>query len=123
MRSVLILIFLFGVLAPGARVSAQEGTPAPTTDESCLRLETFAVPAGHHPHDVAPAADGTRIWYTAQHAESMGLLDPGTGEVELIHLGAGSAPHGVIVGPDDAAWVTDGGLNAMVRVDAKTFAA
>ena len=27
------------------------------------------------------------------------------------------APHGVIVGPDGAPWITDGGLNAMVRVD------
>src|SRR5918994_848718 len=33
---------------------------------------------------------------------------------------SGSAPHGVIVGPDGAAWVTDGGLNAIVRVDART---
>jgi virginiamycin B lyase len=48
------------------------------------------------------------------------LLDPGTGEVTEIPLGAGSAPHGVIVGPDDAAWITDGGLNAIVRVDAAT---
>jgi virginiamycin B lyase len=121
MRFAFILLIVLGVLAPGGGVSAQEGMPT-TTPESCLRLETFAVPAGHHPHDVSPAADGTRIWYTAQHAESMGLLDPGTGEVELIHLGAGSAPHGVITGPDDAAWITDGGLNAIVRVDAETFA-
>ena len=32
----------------------------------------------------------------------------------------GSAPHGVIVGPDGAPWITDGGLNAIVRVDPKT---
>jgi virginiamycin B lyase len=35
----------------------------------------------------------------------------------MFKLGDGSAPHGVIVGPDGAAWVTDGGLNAIVRVD------
>jgi len=29
-------------------------------------------------------------------------------------------PHGVIVGPDGAPWVTDSGLNAIVRVDPKT---
>jgi virginiamycin B lyase len=35
-------------------------------------------------------------------------------------LGSGSAPHGVITGSDGAAWVTDGGLNAIVRVDPAT---
>ena len=34
-----------------------------------------------------------------------------------IPLGAGSRPHGVIVGPDGAPWITDGGLNSIVRVD------
>src|SRR5690606_36165014 len=37
-----------------------------------------------------------------------------------IALGAGSAPHGVIVGPDGAPWITDSGLNAIVRVDPET---
>jgi virginiamycin B lyase len=37
-------------------------------------------------------------------------------------LGDGSAPHGVIVGPDGAPWITDGGLNAIVRVDPRTSA-
>src|SRR3546814_13418615 len=32
------------------------------------------------------------------------------------------APHGVIVGPDGAPWITDGGLNAIVRVDPQTHA-
>ena len=31
-----------------------------------------------------------------------------------------SRPHGVIVGPDGAPWITDGGLNAIVRVDPET---
>jgi virginiamycin B lyase len=38
----------------------------------------------------------------------------------MIDLGGGSAPHGVIVGPDGAPWLTDGGLNAIVRVDPAT---
>ncbi|HLA98755.1 MAG TPA: hypothetical protein VJL34_09890 [Anaerolineales bacterium] len=47
----------------------------------------------------------------------MGRLDPLTGETHHIPLGSGSAPHGVIVGPDGAPWITDSGLNAIVRVD------
>ena len=35
----------------------------------------------------------------------------------LIPLGHRSATHGVVVGPDGAPWVTDGGQNAIVRVD------
>jgi virginiamycin B lyase len=106
-------------LAPGTRFAAAQ-TPAPPPDASCLVLTTYPVGAGEHPHDVAPAADGKRIWYTAQNAGSLGLLDPATGETELVPLGSGSAPHGVIVGPDGAAWVTDGGLNAIIRVDEET---
>ncbi|HEX6364306.1 MAG TPA: lyase, partial [Albitalea sp.] len=35
---------------------------------------------------------------------------------EFVPLGAASAPHGVVAGPDGAAWITDGGQNAIVRV-------
>jgi virginiamycin B lyase len=81
----------------------------------------FPVPRGAHPHDVAPAPDGT-VWYTAQQQGALGLLNPKTGKTIQIPLGPDSAPHGVIVGPDRAAWVTDGGQNAIVRVDSKTHA-
>ena len=84
-------------------------------------VQYFPVPEGAHPHDVAPAPDGT-VWYTAQGAGALGLLDPKSGAVKQIALGENSAPHGVIVGPDGAAWITDGGLNAIVRVDPKTHA-
>jgi virginiamycin B lyase len=84
-------------------------------------FDTFAIPAGSAPHDVAPAADGT-VWYTAQAQGAIGRLDPRSGKFEKIPLGQGAAPHGVIVGPDRAAWVTDGGLNAIVRVDPQTLA-
>ncbi len=84
-------------------------------------MQAYPVPAGAHPHDVAPALDGG-IWYTGQGNGTLGWLDPETGDVREIPLGAGSRPHGVITGPDGAAWVTVGGLNAIVRVDAETDA-
>jgi len=81
----------------------------------------FPVARGAHPHDVAatPQAGGP-IYYTAQATGKLGVLDPANGRYEEIPLGDGSAPHGVIVGPDRAAWITDGGRNAIVRVEAGT---
>jgi virginiamycin B lyase len=95
--------------------------PLGLTAAAAEEVQYFAVGAGDHPHDVAPAPDG-RVWYTAQHTGALGRLDPATGKVEHIPLGEGSRPHGVIVGPDGAAWVTDGGQNAIVRVDPTTKA-
>jgi len=98
--------------APAAVASA---TPGPLS----FTTETFAVPSGTRPHDVAPAADGG-VWYTAQRTGRLGWLDPASGETREIPLGAGSAPHGVIVAEDGSAWLTDSGLNAIVRVDPAT---
>lgn len=66
-------------------------------------------------HDLAPAPDGG-VWFTAQRSGHLGYFHPKTGNTELIALGRGSSPHGVIQGPDKAAWITDGGQNAIVRV-------
>jgi virginiamycin B lyase len=95
---------------------------SPTTvsgETVTLAAREYDVPAGSHPHDVAPAADGG-VWYTGQRNGTLGHLDPATGEVREIPLGDGSAPHGVITGPDGAAWITDGGQDAIVRVDGAT---
>ena len=103
-----------------SRVVVDDSPPPPTTAPAPLpQMQTFAVPAGSRPHDVAPAADGT-VWYTAQGSGELGRLDPKTGATKHVKLGSGSAPHGVIVGPDGAPWITDGGLNAVVRVDPNT---
>src|SRR5918997_922807 len=116
----LVAVFLFAP-ALTSTVTAQATAVAETPPESCLAAFTFPVLPGEHPHDVAPAADGQHIWYTAQHAGALGLLDPVSGTIETIPLGEGSSPHGVVVAPDGAAWVTDTGLNAIVRVDAQTL--
>ena len=81
----------------------------------------FPVVRGARPHDVAASREtGGPVYYTAQATGKLGILDPGSGSVSEIPLGRNSAPHGVVVGPDGAPWITDGGQNAIVRVDPKT---
>src|SRR5260370_38513722 len=77
-------------------------------------IQEYEVPAGAGPHDVAPAPDGSG-WYTAQRSGELGNLDPITGRTHHIPLGTGSAPHGVIVGPDGPPRITHAGLNPIER--------
>lgn len=65
--------------------------------------------------DVAPAPDGGD-WFSARRSGHLGWFDPKSVRTELVALGLGSSPHGVIQGPDGAAWLTDGDLQALVRV-------
>jgi virginiamycin B lyase len=96
---------------------------ASTAARSDIQIQTYAVPSGSGAHDIAPSPEANGpVWYTAQRKGALGKLDPVSGRVEEIPLGADSAPHGVIIGPDGAPWVTDGGRNAIVRVDPKTHA-
>lgn len=99
-------------------------TVAPISTTAAVDPTDFTVteyPLPAYPHDVAPdPADPNTVWWTAQGDGALGRLNPATGENQLIPLGAGSQPHGVIIGPDGAAWVTDSGLNAIVRVDPAT---
>ncbi len=68
------------------------------------------------------AAPTASVWISGQRQGFAGRFDPKTGKLEKIPLGEGAAPHGVIVGPDGDAWLTEGGQNAIARVDARTKA-
>lgn len=94
------------------------GAPA---DRAFAQATYFDVVRGSGPHDVAasPTPSGP-VYYTGQRNGTLGIVDPSTGKVEEVPLGQRSAPHGVIVGPDGAPWITDSGLNAIVRVDPAT---
>ncbi|MDW5444838.1 lyase [Polaromonas sp. SM01] len=101
------------VALPAAFFFSRTGrTQAPST-----RLQSWPrnTPRTTGIHDLAPAPGGG-VWFSAQRSGHLGWFDPGTGKSELIALGNGSSPHGVIAGPDGAAWLTDGGQNAIVRV-------
>jgi virginiamycin B lyase len=82
-----------------------------------FRVKYFPVPEARRSRDVTAAADRNTLWFCCQGNGKLGRLDPRDGSYKLTDLGPGSAPHGVILGPDQAAWVTDGGQNAIVRVD------
>ena len=84
-------------------------------------VQEYPLPRGHRVHDVwaDPAPDGP-VWFSAQGSGHLGVLDPKTGKVELVALGSGSSPHGVIAGADGSPWLTDGGQNAIVRVDRRS---
>ncbi|MDZ7749710.1 MAG: hypothetical protein U5K43_13625 [Halofilum sp. (in: g-proteobacteria)] len=105
-----LALVLLLVPAPAAMAGAGE-----------VEIDSFPVADGAHPHDVAPQPGGGAVWYTAQFHGALGRLDPATGDTREIPLGQGSRPHGVIVGPGGDAWVTDGGLNAIVRVDTRSL--
>ena len=107
---------------PAESPTEPPGTAAPSqvAGDLVFTTETFRVPGGAHPHDVAAASDGG-IWYTGQQNGTLGWLDPETGGVREARLPNGAAPHGVVTGPDGAAWVTDQGLNAIVRVTPGDF--
>ena len=94
---------------------------AQTRAEPRLVVEEYPTAPGSRPHDVVPDRLG-HAWFAAQGDGTVGRLDPATGEIAVVRLGAESAPHGIIIGPDGAAWITDGGLNAIVRVDTDTLA-
>lgn len=100
---------------------ATSTTSSPATTKSTippesLSIDTYPVPEGSRPHDVAPATDGG-IWYTAQASGELGWLDPESGETRHIPLGDGARPHGVIVDETGTPWITDGALSTIYSVD------
>ena len=109
-RSVLAGVLGAGSFAWPSRHFAQGGKPPGRMQSWPLKT-----PRTTGIHDLAPSPDGG-VWFTAQRSGHLGWFDPSNGHTELIALGSGSSPHGVIQGPDGAAWITDSGLNAIVRV-------
>jgi virginiamycin B lyase len=88
-----------------------------------VSVQEYAVPGGHGIHDVwADATPGGPVWISAQGSGHLGILDPKSGKVDFVALGSGSSPHGVVAAGDGAPFLTDGGQNAIVRVDPKTRA-
>ncbi|MEO7161213.1 MAG: lyase [Polaromonas sp.] len=104
-----------GVATALSLVGARPGLAQTAAGTGRMQSWQLQTPRRTGIHDVAPAPDGG-VWFTAQASGHLGWFDPKTGRTELVVLGPGSSPHGVIQGPDQAAWITDSGQNAIVRV-------
>ncbi|MDB5843795.1 MAG: Twin-arginine translocation pathway signal [Polaromonas sp.] len=100
-------------LAPAWKQGAQ--AQALTAGSGRMQSWPLQTPRRTGIHDVAPAPDGG-VWFSAQASGHLGWFDPRSGRTERVALGPDSSPHGVIQGPDQAAWITDSGQNAIVRV-------
>src|SRR3954471_14951961 len=95
MKLILLISLLFPIAA-AAEVSVQE----------------YPIPKGLFAHDVwADPAPGGPVYFSAQRGGHLGILDPKTGKVETVALGANASPHGVVMDRDGAIWLTDGGQN------------
>jgi virginiamycin B lyase len=93
----------------------------PALCQAEVTVQEYPISRGLFAHDVwADPAPGGPVYFSAQSAGRLGILDPKTGKVETLALGSGSAPHGVLMGADGMVWLTDGGQNAIVRVEPKT---
>ena len=118
----LVRLAVLAVLVAGCERSSEPsptrrgGRRRPRPPRRRRRVQEYPVPAGSRPHDVAPAADGRSVWYTAQ--------GPVTSACWIRHRGEPADPARGRVGsprrdrrPRRGPWVTDGGLNAIVQVD------
>jgi len=84
-------------------------------------VQGYPIPGRLYAHDVwADPAPGGPVYFSAQGGGRLGILDPKSGNVETVDLGRGAAPHGVLQGADGMVWLTDGGRNAIARVDPRT---
>jgi streptogramin lyase len=86
LSSLLVIAARVGGCAGGTPQTASPTTGIPVapperaiTDPSIAApsLQEYPVLSGSHPHDVAPAPDGT-AWYTGQGSGTVGRLDPAT---------------------------------------------
>jgi virginiamycin B lyase len=103
--------------ATATRRPASAATPAVPPGYRVTWFNTATPGSGRvGSRDITSAGDGS-FWFCGQRNGTLNRLDPRTGAIRSVPLGQGAAPHGVIRGPDGAAWVTEGGQNAIARVD------
>jgi virginiamycin B lyase len=84
--------------------------------EAGFKVTYFDIPQIRGSRDVTDAGNG-RVWVMGQRNGTAGLFDPRDRSLKVIPLGENAAPHGVVTDRSGAAWITEGGQNAIVRID------
>ena len=80
---------------------------AATAADIKVRIREWSLPAsGSLPHDPAVAPDGA-LWYTGQRSNTLGRLDPETGQMKEYPLKTpDSGPHGLAADKEGNIWFT-----------------
>jgi virginiamycin B lyase len=88
-----------------------------------IQIDEWSLPnakAAFVPHDPAFAPDGS-AWYTAYGANTLGRLNPATGEIKEYPLPtADSGPHGLVADRQGNIWYTANKAGAVGRLDPKS---
>ncbi len=126
---VVIGILFFGAMfsdnARGARFGAKQAAIAEAssaTGESVVIREWDVPTPNSHPHDPAVAPDGA-LWYTGQMSNTLGRLDPATGEIREYRLKTpNSGPHGLVADREGNIWFTANFKGYIGKLDPRTGA-
>ncbi|GIU52850.1 cytochrome C [Shewanella sp. KT0246] len=63
------------------------------------------------------------FWFTLQHSNMIGKLDPSTGDIQLVSLPTpNSRPYGIKLDSNGTPWVSCNGSNCLIKVNKQTMA-
>jgi virginiamycin B lyase len=118
----LVAVVAGAILASVPIVTTADGI-AGKTDQTAVKIDEWTLPHGlapFVPHDPAFAPDGS-AWYTAYGANTLGRLDPATGQIKEYPLPTpDSGPHGLVVDRQGYVWYTANKTGAIGKLDPKS---
>ncbi|MGG5817368.1 virginiamycin B lyase family protein [Falsiroseomonas sp. HW251] len=86
--------------------------------QATIRTWPVSTP-GSRPHDPMAARDGS-VWWTGQLANTLGRLDPATGQAREYPLNPYTGPHGLVEDRDGNVWFTGNFAALIGRLDPRT---
>jgi virginiamycin B lyase len=114
---------LAGAIFSGAPIATTAVGSAVEADQIAVKIDEWTLPHGlapFVPHDPAFAPDGG-AWYTAYGANTLGRLDPATGQIREYSLPTpDSGPHGLIADKQGNIWYTANKTGAIGKLDPKS---